>query len=78
MALIAVIIGGFVGFGSFLSALFLYDMGFLWSLTIYSATGIATTLLLITLLIIGQSLIQPEPRKAVKQQNVKIHKRVEA
>ncbi len=78
MAFVSVIIGGLVGFGSFLSALFVYDMGFFWSLTIYSGTGIATTLLLITLLLIGQSPSTPQPREVATRQGAPIHKRAEA
>lgn len=63
MAVAALVIGGLVGFGSFLSALVFYNMNFLWALTIYSASGIATTLALITLMIIAQSFGEADPNK---------------
>ena len=56
MAFFAVVLGGVMGFGSFLVSLFVYDWSLLGAFGLYSGVGILCTLALITISLINQSL----------------------
>ena len=62
MAFMAVLMGGVMGFGSFLVSFFFYDWSLLGAFGLYSGVGILCTLALITISLIRQSLSGSELR----------------
>ncbi|MEM6408429.1 MAG: hypothetical protein AAF700_08430 [Pseudomonadota bacterium] len=47
MALVAILVGGLVGFGNFVIALTFFQTGFLTALAIYSGSGLAITVFIL-------------------------------